>query len=366
MKMNLNSSAPILLSASVALALSGCAEKKSCAATTATTPAVVKAAPTLTPIDEKDKQIAALKAAIAQAKNRTVVKEVAGESSLYPPNAEPGKCYARVLTPAKYEVQTEKIVAKEASERLQVIPAKYKWTTKKVLVKEASERIVAVPATYKTITEKVLVAPATERVVSVPATYETTTEKILVKAAHTTWKQGRGPVEKLDNATCEIMCLVKVPARYKTITKRILKTPATTKTIPVPARYKTVTKRVIDKPASTKTVTIPARYKTIKVKELVAPAVVKRNTIPEQYRTVTKKIKISDAVLKWQPVLCKSSMTRVNIKSVQKALKDAGFNPGPIDGIMGWRTKSALHKFQKSQSLSSGALTKETLSALGL
>ena len=53
-------------------------------------------------------------------------------------------------------------------------------------------------------------------------------------------------------------------------------------------------------------------------------------------------------------------------KICAKALKSAGFNPGPIDGIMGWRTKSALHKYQKSNDLSSGALTKETLGALGL
>jgi len=364
MNMNLSSSAPILLSAAVALALSGCAEKRSCS----TTPAVVKAPKVISVTDNKDAQIAALQAAIAEArsKTRTIVKEVTGEGSMYPPNAEPGKCYARVLTPAKYEVQTEKVLSKDASERLRVIPAKYTWTTKKVLIKEASERLVAVPATYETITQKVLVSPASERLVSTPAEYTTVTEKVLIKAAHTGWKQGRGPIEKLDNATCEIMCLVNVPAVYKTITRRVVKVPASTKSVPVPAVYKTITKRVLLTPASTKSVPIPASYKTIKVKELVEPASVIRTAIPEQYRTVSKKIKVSEAVLKWQPVLCKSSTTRVNIRSVQQALKEAGFNPGPIDGIMGWRTKSALNKYQKVNGLSSGALTKETLGALGL
>ncbi len=364
MNMNLSSSAPILLSAAVALALSGCAEKRSCsAAPVVKAPKVVKVVE-----DNKDQQIAALEAAIAEArsKTKTVVKEVSGGGSMYPPNAKPGECYARVLTPAKYEVQTEKVLAKDASESLQVIPAKYTWTTKKVLVKEASERIVPVPAKYKTVTEKVLVSPASERLVTIPATYETVTEKVLVKPAHTAWKKGRGPVERLNNGTGEIMCLVNVPAVYKTITRRVLKTPATTKSIPVPAVYKTVTKRVLVSPATTKAVTIPAVYKTIKVKELVEPATVKRIPIPEQYKTITKRVKIADAELKWQPVLCKTNMTRVNIKSVQKALKDAGFNPGPIDGIMGWRTKSALNKFQKSKGLSTGALTKETLGALGI
>ena len=365
MNINLSSNAPILLSAAVALALSGCAEKRSCSAT----PVVTKAPKVVAVVeDNKDAQIAALKAAIAEAKSRTktIVKEVPGEGSMYPPNAEAGKCYARVLTPAKYEVHKEKVLVKDASERVQVIPAKYTWTTKKVLVKEASERLVSIPAKYKTVTEKVLVSPATERLVSTPPVYETVTEKVLVKAAQTAWKKGRGPVEKLDNATCEILCLVNVPAVYKTITKRVLKVPASTKSVPVPAKYKTVTKRVLVSPATTKSIPVPALYKTIKVKELVQPAAVKRIPVPEMYKTVEKRVKVADSILKWQPVLCKTSMTRVNIKSVQKALKDAGFNPGPIDGIMGWRTKAALNKFQKSNKLSSGALTKETLSALGL
>ena len=59
-------------------------------------------------------------------------------------------------------------------------------------------------------------------------------------------------------------------------------------------------------------------------------------------------------------------MTKVNIKSVQSALKKAGFNPGPIDGIFGVRTKAALKKYQRANSLATGALTKETLNSLGL
>lgn len=364
MNMNLSSNAPILLSAAVALALSGCAEKKSCMPAPKVVSHVVKEAPAV--VDTKDSQIAALKAAIAEAKNKTIVKEVTTQGSLYPPNAEAGKCYARVLTPAKFEVKTEKVLSSEASERLQVIPAKYTWATKKVLIKEASERIVAVPATYRTVTEKIVASPASEKLVSVPATYETITEKVLVSEAHTAWKKGRGPIEKLDNATCEILCLVQIPAVYKTVTKRILKTPASTKSIPVPVVFKKVTKRVVDQPATTKVVSIPAKYKIVKVRELVEPASVKKTSIPEQYRTVQTKVQVSDATLKWQPVLCKSSATRINIKSVQSSLKSSGFNPGPIDGIMGWRTKAALNKFQKSNGLSTGALTQETLAALGL
>ncbi len=363
-------SLPILLSAVVAISISGCAEKRSCKTSAVIAKQVVKV-PMLKVQDDKDKQIEALQVAILEARQhvgKTVTKvvEVAGSSSPYPPNAQSGKCYTKVLIPAKYEMQTEKVLSKEASENVTIIPAKYSMSSKKILVKEASERLVAVPATYKTVTEKVLISEASERLVKVPATYGTSSEKILIRDAHTAWKKGcSGPVQKLGE-DCDVLCLVNIPAQYKTITKRILKTPATTKSVPIPAKYKTVTRKVLDQHASTKVVPIPAVYKTVKVRELVEPATVRTTPIPEAYQTISKKVKVSDSELKWEETVCKTSMTSINIRGVQSALKSAGFNPGPIDGIFGWRTRAALEKYQRANSLSSGALTKETLSSLGL
>ncbi len=368
MNIDKRKSIPILLSAAVALSIGGCAEKKACKTSDVK---VVQSAVGVGVEDDKDRQIAALQVAILEARANTgksVTREVlvSTGSSLYPPNAKPGECFARVLIPAKYELQKEQVLAKEASENVTVIPAKYRAVTKKILVKEASERLIAVPATYRKVVEKVLVAEASERLITVPATYETITEKILVKDAHTAWKKGRGPVEKLNNLTGEILCLVNVPAQYKTVTKRVLKTPAITKSSPIPAKYKTVTRTILDQPATTRVVPIPAVYKTVKVRELVEPASVQKSIIPEKYQSVTKKVKVSDAVLKWQPVICKTDMSRPSIRSIQKALKASGINPGPIDGIMGWRTKAAIEKYQRANGLSTGALTKETTNSLGL
>lgn len=52
------------------------------------------------------------------------------------------------------------------------------------------------------------------------------------------------------------------------------------------------------------------------------------------------------------------------IRRVQQALANEGYNPGPVDGIEGPRTLSALNNFQEDNNLSSGELTKETLRAL--
>ena len=171
-------------------------------------------------------------------------------------NVAPGQCYAEYT-----------------------VPGTSSTTTEKMLKSEASQKIVIVPATYTTAEERVLVSDASEKLVTIPATYETVTEKVLVKPAFTTWKVSEcsggacqtgsvpnrvaGSVDRIDQSTGEIMCLIEVPAQYKTITKRVLKTPATTKTVGTPAQYKVQTVRKLATPASQSTVEIPATYQTI-------------------------------------------------------------------------------------------------------
>jgi Putative peptidoglycan binding domain len=53
------------------------------------------------------------------------------------------------------------------------------------------------------------------------------------------------------------------------------------------------------------------------------------------------------------------------VAQVQELLKEAGFNPGPIDGILGPRTKGALSGYQASRGLpATGALDGATRQAL--
>ena len=50
---------------------------------------------------------------------------------------------------------------------------------------------------------------------------------------------------------------------------------------------------------------------------------------------------------------------------VQELLKEVGFNPGPIDGILGPRTRGALSRYQASRGLpATGALDEATRQAL--
>ena len=296
----------------------------------------------------------------------STVARLSGGGDLFPPAAKTGECFARVFVPPVYETATERVLKRQASERIELIPAVYGSADEKVLVKQASSRLEVIPATYEWAEEKVLVKQASTRLVEVPAVYDWVEEKVLVEPAHTIWKEGRGPVEKVDNATGEIMCLVEVPARYNTVRSKVLKTPATTRTIEIPAEYTTVKSKVVAKPATTRTIEIPAEYKTMKVRTLVTPPKERRIAIPEEWDTVTKKVMVKDGNMAWRPVLCETNMNSSTVRDIQRALSAKGFNPGPIDGVYGSQTQGAVRKFQQANKLVTGALTMKTIKALGV
>ena len=287
-------------------------------------------------------------------------------NTLLPPNAKTGECYARVLTPAGYRTDTKEVIKKEAGYRLEVTNPTYVWTTEKVLVKEASEVAELVPAVYDWKTETVLVKEAHEHLKTVPAVYETKSEKVLVKTAYTTWKKGRGPIEQLNNATGEIMCLVEIPAQYKTITSKVLVTPARVEKVGHDAVYKDVKKRVmVEGPKMVKR-TIPAAYKTIKVKKIATPAKENRIEIPAVYQTISNRVKVSDSILEWRSILCETNTTGTVIRDIQRALSAAGHNPGRFDGVIGRDTMAAVKSYQRAKGLAVGQLTFETLKSLGV
>jgi hypothetical protein len=322
-------------------------------------------------------------------------------------DAKPGQCFSEYFQDAQYKTETVKILKKEGTQEVSIEPPKFEWKEEKVLVKEASSKIIEVPAQYEVKEEKVLEAPA-----------------------YTTWKAGRGPNERIDNATGEIMCLVEVPAKYRTVTKRVLKSPATIKKIEipaeykmvrvqklvepakenrmdstaeyqtvekqvkladakiswhmpgqkdagkatgnqlclteVPAKYKTITKQVVDKPASIKTVEVPATYKMMSMNKLVAPAQDKRIEIPAKYEIINKRTKISDERQEWRPVLCQTNTTKELVTEIQRGLSKAGFNPGAIDGILGQQTIRAMDAYQRKNNLPRGGLTMQAIEKLGI
>ena len=61
------------------------------------------------------------------------------------------------------------------------------------------------------------------------------------------------------------------------------------------------------------------------------------------------------------------AQTHTTVRGAQQALKDKGFDPGPVDGIIGARTRAAVKSYQEKNSLTpDGRLGPQTLTSLGV
>ncbi|MGF1548303.1 MAG: peptidoglycan-binding protein [Thiotrichales bacterium] len=349
------------------------------------------------------------------------------KSNGVPESAQIGQCFAEYYIPGKYGTKTEQVLAAEGSQKIEVIPARYENVTERVMVKGPSERVETVPAQYKDESEQVLVRAAhttwqisecsggacepgqmpnrvrgvAERIdnatgeimclVEVPAEYRTVTKRVMVSPPTTR--------------------RIEIPAEYKTVTIRKMVTPPQERAVEIPAKYqtvsrteklsdpvtswhmvgaqsvstagtptgdvfclnqrpdeyKTVTRQVVDTAAATRKVAIPAQYTDVKVNKMVKPAAERRIAIPASYQTVTRTERVSEGRMEWKSVICQVNMTRERIMDIQRALTAKGHYKGPIDGIVGSMTISAMQKFQAAQGLpTTRYLTTETITALGV
>ena len=365
-------------------------------------------------LNDKNDEIAQLNAnKVAQDKTTAMQKdENAISNSLVPQNAKPGECYAKVLVPEKFEEKTKtrlvqdekneivvtpatykvidkKVSLRAASTKLEIIPAVYEDQTEEILVQAERTELVLIPATYKTIEEEILIEDEKEVIKTIPATYKEVSEEVLITPAHTAWKQGRGEIEKVNNSTGDIMCLIEVPAIYKTVTKKVLDTEAYTQKEIIPAVYKTIKSRVVDIPSHTEEKVIPAVYATITKKVLVTPETTNEIKIPaicklvkvkvidtpsseevvytpSVYEDYTTTIKTEDSYLRWQPILCETNTKPDIISDLQRTLRGKGYNVRNINGEYDKDTKEAVKQYQIDNKLSQGALTLKTLESLGL
>lgn len=285
---------------------------------------------------------------------------------LLPPEAKPGECYARVYIPAVEKQVARQVLVKEATEELRVIEAQYETVVEKVEVAKEAEKLELVPAVFKTETTTIQVEPEKEVEEVIPAEYEEVVERVKIREAYRTWKKGEGPIQRYDEATGEIMCLVEIPAEYNEVTKRIIKNPPRTITKVIPAVMKTMEVKVMVEPPKTRTVAIPAKFEEVEVRKLVTPAKVDRIEIPARYETVYETVKASAGRMEWRPILCSTNVSEDIISRLQIALRDKGFNVGVIDGVLGAGTMNAVKRYQRENGLAEGQITIETLESLNV
>ncbi len=79
----------------------------------------------------------------------------------------------------------------------------------------------------------------------------------------------------------------------------------------------------------------------------------------------TKKTAAKKTTAKW-PTL-RSGATGVKVRILQRALAEAGFDPGAIDGDFGGHTDAAVRNYQASEGLlADGVVGAKTIATLGL
>lgn len=282
-----------------------------------------------------------------------------------PSNPRPGECYQQIYVPPPTREVARRELLQEASTELVVTPARYEWVDEEVKIEEEAEIIEVTPARFEIEKREVVIEPERREVSVEPAEYEIVSEPVQVRAAYSTWRRCDAN-ERLEDDASQVMCFVTVPAEYRTVERRVVSKPAQLVTRIIPAKTVQIDVKVMVERPRRRIRRIPAVTRTFRVLREIDPMRTDRTRIPATYQTVFETVKAGEGRLEWRPILCETSIDIDTIRDVQRALSARGFEPGPIDGVMGPLTRSALAAFQRSEGLAQGGLEAQTLLALGI
>ncbi len=296
-----------------------------------------------------------------------------GEADVFntpPPTPnEYGKCYAKCKTPDVYETVTTQVVSKEGSSKSTTSKATFTTATEQVLVKDGYKKYKITPARFEKSTKRVLASDGGCTVKVTPARYETKTDRQLVSAASGKWVRKKKAPNCLSSnpEDCYVLCWEEIPAKYTTSSTRVLVQGESFDTVYTDAKYQTITTEVLANDASVSEEYVPPVYKTVTKKVLSQCGGVSTVYTQPQFKTVTKKVLVSEGTFTdWVEVVCAGDVNTSLVSRVQKALNDQGYDAGPVDGVMGSKTRSALAKFQTDKGLPLGNLNIATMNALGV
>ena len=244
-------------------------------------------------------------------------------------------------------VAIDRALAPDTYVRAVKIAAEYRNVNRYVVDQPATVRVIDVPAAYRTIVRRVEVAPARVEDVAVPATYKTV------------------PTRVVD--TPERTRVVAVPAEHQAVTYRELDTPAALRPVPVPALVQRIEHQEVAKAASVRDEVVPAVYRTETRQVIDQPASTHWVDAPAEYETITRQVKVAEAREVQREVMCETNAAPDRIMAVQHALQGAGFNPGPVNGVLAQETLNAVARYQQARGLPvNGYLDIDTVRALGV
>jgi Ca-activated chloride channel family protein len=281
------------------------------------------------------------------------------------------------IVPAIYDSISEKIMTKTS----QLVWTKNKAYKGKltpqcyypdVQIDTCLWRLVTKAPTYATISKRVLKSPTTTREIQIPAQYITLQKQIVDTEA-----TAKNPLQGQ---------AINIAAEYKTVKKAVVKVPTTTREVEVPAEYTTIRTYKLVKsgqanypgdynppyfgPPKTATTTpqkslqpgyapprsVPPTY--------YAPTNAQANMPNNQRSTTQAKAPQTPKAPPIEPQMVEAKVTSSKIAEIQQALTNRGYDPGPIDNVLGPKTRQALIQFQKDNNFPVGNLNMEVMRVL--
>ncbi|GHA88333.1 hypothetical protein GCM10009069_09110 [Algimonas arctica] len=255
---------------------------------------------------------------------------------LLPPNPVAGECYGRVEIPAQYETTTQRVLTREAHQRVLVQQPQLQATTERVLVKEPSVRYVVRQPTYATVTEQVLTRPGFDKLSVSEPSFQTVTETLHTGRPRLVWKRGnptklRAQGYKIHStadagvggrgyssttqygqsggercgSVCEIWCLVEEPGESVAVTRQVLSHSGQVHRTPVPAQYQSIVKQVVTDPGGVQKIPVPGEYRDLHVEKLVHPGGTATINVPAEYGHAQGRKLVSEARYEWRRIVCK-------------------------------------------------------------
>jgi outer membrane protein OmpA-like peptidoglycan-associated protein len=232
-----------------------------------------------------------------------------------PENPEPGKCYAKCVTPDEFEEETIVVESIPSYNKLEIVPAVYKTVLSKVILKPSTKKFINVPAIYKTVVDTVWTKEPYHKITIEDAEFEFIDKEVEVLASRESWVAGEKDPDcpSIDPNDCRIFHYRKDPPVTRNIPVSKVKTAASTQKTKIRGNYKLVKRNVEVSPATTVFETIPAITEQISRKVVVTDEATRVTSVAAEHINVTKRVLVKKGgMTAWKIVPC-TIPTRVGV-----------------------------------------------------
>lgn len=283
------------------------------------------------------------------------------------PVIQAGQCWVYAQVKPKPVQSTLDVVIKDSVNRISVTPAELQNGLTQVVTREGTRTYRIEPPTYRQVSERVEVRPEVKRYTVVPAVYEEHEQTVTLEEARTVLDPCRTAGTRYARESGVMaFCAREVPAQTRTLKTQVLVAPESVREDIEPAVFETVTRWVVDKPAQAVEVLLEPELAQLRVEQLVRPVQASQVVIAEKTQRLQVTRFDGEARIVSRQAVCDADIDEGLVRRLQSVLAQRGFPPGRIDGLLGRRTLAALMQFQEHGGLAVGALTLESVAALGL